>query len=87
MLSTFRRSCVLAIGLGVVLVLGTLAAIRYHHVLVRRREAVLSRELKDMRKAIWDYTHDKGCSPSSLDDLVSAGYLREIPVDPMTKKL
>jgi general secretion pathway protein G len=74
------------IVISIILILATLGAARYHNTVIRAREAVLAQDLKDMRKAIWDYTQDKGCSPTSLDDLVSAGYLREIPVDPFTKQ-
>jgi general secretion pathway protein G len=37
-----------------------------------------------MREAIQHYTEDKEAAPQSLDDLVSAHYLQQIPVDPMT---
>ncbi len=39
-----------------------------------------------MRNAIQQYTLDKEAGPNSLDDLVSSGYLREIPRDPITKQ-
>lgn len=48
------------------------------------REAVLKEDLHVMRQAIDSYTMDKEKGPQSLDDLVQAGYLKEIPVDPMT---
>ncbi len=35
-----------------------------------------------MRQAIDNYTLDKQQAPQSLDDLVDAHYLREVPVDP-----
>jgi general secretion pathway protein G len=38
-----------------------------------------------MRSAIQQYTLDKEAGPTSLDDLVQSGYLREIPKDPMTR--
>ena len=37
-----------------------------------------------MRRALDHYCNDKQRQPLSLDDLVKSGYLREIPVDPMT---
>src|SRR5215472_9324993 len=49
------------------------------------REAVLRQDLFDLRKLISEYTLDKRKPPQSLDDLVSAGYLKQLPVDPMTK--
>lgn len=48
------------------------------------REAVLKEDLHVMRQAIDSYTMDKEKGPQGLDDLVQAGYLKEIPVDPMT---
>ena len=49
------------------------------------REAVLKEDLHVMRDAIDSYTMDKQKAPESLDDLVQNGYLRAIPVDPMTQ--
>jgi general secretion pathway protein G len=44
----------------------------------------LHTDLKVMRDAIQHYTEDKEMAPSSLDDLVSAHYIQQIPSDPMT---
>lgn len=52
----------------------------------RGREAKLREELMAMRSLIDQYAADKGKRPKSLDDLLKAGYLREIPADPITKK-
>jgi general secretion pathway protein G len=46
---------------------------------------VLREDLHVMRQAIDAYTMDKSKAPESLDDLVSSGYLKEIPKDPMTQ--
>lgn len=48
------------------------------------REAALRQDLHTMRDAIEQYTEDKQAAPQSLDDLVQAGYLRSLPIDPMT---
>lgn len=48
------------------------------------REAALRQDLHTMRDAIEQYTEDKEAAPQSLDDLVQAGYLKSLPVDPMT---
>jgi general secretion pathway protein G len=48
------------------------------------REAVLREDLHVMRDAIDSFTNDKDKAPQSLDDLVSGGYLKALPVDPMT---
>jgi len=52
----------------------------------RGREVKLRNELAAMRSLIDQYAADKGKLPKSLDDLLGAGYLREIPADPITKK-
>ena len=48
------------------------------------REAVLREDLQVMRTAIGSYTVDKQKAPQSLQDLVTAGYLKAIPKDPIT---
>jgi general secretion pathway protein G len=73
------------IVITIILILAAMGAARYHNTVTHAKEAVLAQDLKDMRKAIQDYTYDKGCSPSSLDDLVTGGYMREIPTDPFTQ--
>jgi general secretion pathway protein G len=50
------------------------------------REAKLRDQLAVMRTAIDQYAADKGKLPKSLDELITAGYLREIPTDPITNK-
>jgi general secretion pathway protein G len=57
----------------------------YHVELIYSREAVLRDDLFQMRKLIDQHAADKGSFPHSLGDLVEAGYLREIPVDPVTE--
>jgi general secretion pathway protein G len=71
----------------VMLIIGVLAAIAipsYISSLKSAREAVLKEDLHVMRQAIDSYTMDKEKGPQSLDDLVQAGYLKEVPTDPMT---
>jgi len=50
----------------------------------REKEVVLQQNLWTMRKAVEFYASDKEKRPQSLEELVSAGYLREIPADPFT---
>jgi len=70
----------------IILILLSLATGRYQQSVVRAKEASLKQDLAVMRKAIDQYTLDKLAAPQSLDDLVSAGYLREVPTDPITNK-
>ena len=68
----------------ITVILLTIAAGRYDQSLIRAHEAALHQDLFVLRNAIDQYTTDKEAGPNSLDDLVSANYLREIPADPMT---
>ena len=71
----------------VVAIVGLLAAIaipQYRHAQTKAREAVLKTDLYIFRDVINQYYADKQKYPSSLEDLVTDGYIRAIPVDPMT---
>jgi general secretion pathway protein G len=73
----------------VMAVIGLLAAIAipsYVHTIKRANEAVLKEDLHTMRTAIDSYTVDKEKAPQGLDDLVQAGYLKTVPIDPMTSR-
>jgi general secretion pathway protein G len=74
----------LMIVIAIIFILLGLAAGRYDMTIQRSREATLRHDLTVMREAIDNYTLDKEAAPQSLDDLVQAGYLREVPTDPMT---
>lgn len=63
-----------------------IAAISYDKTVWRARESVLKQDLQTMRQAIDNYTLDKQQAPQSLDDLVDAHYLREVPIDPITRQ-
>ena len=75
----------LMVVIAIILVLVGIAAARYEQSVVRAREAVLKQDLQTMRSAIQQYTLDKQQAPQSLDDLVAAGYLSQVPVDPITR--
>ncbi|HEY9405184.1 MAG TPA: hypothetical protein VIQ24_21210 [Pyrinomonadaceae bacterium] len=62
------------------------AAPEYQKTVVEARESVLRDDLSQMRKLIDQYMVDNGKPPQSLEDLARAGYLREVPDDPMTGK-
>ena len=71
----------------VIMIIGILVAIAapiYAQSILRAREATLRQDLYHLRQAIDAYTMDKQKAPQSLEDLVSAGYFREIPKDPFT---
>lgn len=75
----------LMIVMAIIGVLLTVAIPSYMGAVRQAREAVLKEDLHTMRSAIDSYTADKQKAPQSLDDLVNEGYLREIPIDPMTR--
>jgi general secretion pathway protein G len=74
----------------VMMIIATLAAIAVpaftHHLKVAR-EAVLREDLHTMRQAIDSFTVDKQKAPQSLDELVTTGYLKVVPLDPMTHRI
>ena len=75
----------LMIVITLILILASFAMPTYQVAIIHAREAVLRSDLFTMRKMIDEYTIDKQHPPASLDELVSAGYLRGgIPADPFT---
>jgi general secretion pathway protein G len=74
----------LMIVMAIIGILALMAIPRFSGALRSAREAVLKEDLHTMRDAIDSYTMDKQKAPQSLDDLITDGYLREIPQDPMT---
>jgi len=73
----------MVIVLAIVGILASIVAPLVITALTRAREATLQQDLKTMRKLIDDYYGDKGAFPSSLQALVTQGYLRAIPRDPV----
>jgi general secretion pathway protein G len=76
----------LMVVIAIIIILLGLAAGKYQRSLLRSREAVMHQDLRVMRDAIQQYTLDKEAAPQSLDELVSAGYLRQVPTDPITQQ-
>ena len=69
----------------IIAVLMMIAIPNYVAAVKSAHEAVLKEDLHVMRNAIDSYTMDKQKAPQSLQDLVDSGYLKSIPVDPMTR--
>ena len=74
----------LMIVISIVMILLSLALPAYHQSIVRARESVLKQNLFSLRSVISQYTLDKQKAPQALEDLVSGGYFKQIPNDPMT---
>ena len=71
--------------LTLIVVLASMGMTQYRNSVTRAEEAVLKENLFRMNDAIDQYYADKNKWPSDLAELASAGYIREIPIDPMTK--
>jgi|SRR5271165_550393 len=74
------------IVISIIIILMAVATPLYNQAIVQARESVLRSNLATLRNVISQYTLDKQKAPQSLDDLVQAGYLRQLPVDPMTRQ-
>ena len=74
----------LIIVMAIISVLVGIAVPIYTRAIQRSKETVLKSNLFNLRVAIDEYTFDKKAAPQTLDDLVSEGYLRQVPVDPIT---
>jgi general secretion pathway protein G len=76
----------LMIVISLILILASVAVPIYKQSILKSKEAVLRQDLFTMRQVIDQYTLDKQKAPQALDDLVSAGYMRQLPVDPFTAR-
>src|SRR5215831_5436097 len=76
----------LMIVLAIIGVLVSIALPRYQFALRKSREAVLQQNLAQLRELLDQYKSDKGQYPSSIQQLVSDGYLRKMPVDTITNR-
>ncbi|MEI6737921.1 MAG: prepilin-type N-terminal cleavage/methylation domain-containing protein [Pseudomonadota bacterium] len=76
----------LLVVMAIIATLASIAAPRYFSSLEKTREVALRANLKVMREAIDQFYQDTGKWPGALEDLVKSRYLREIPVDPVTRE-
>ena len=74
----------LMIVISILLILIAIAIPAYNRSILRAKESVLKQDLFQLRSLISQYTLDKQKAPQALEDLVTAGYLKKLPVDPMT---
>ena len=68
----------------IIVVLAVIGVTSYQQVQLKAKETLLKEDLNTMRKYIDQYEADREKLPDTLDDLVSSGYLREVPIDPVT---
>ena len=76
----------LMIVISIIIILAAIALPQYQKTIMHAREAVLRDDLYKMRTLIDQYAADKQKLPQSLEELISAGYMRSLPVDPMTNQ-
>jgi general secretion pathway protein G len=68
----------------IVLILIAVSVTSYQQIQLKARETVLKQNLMAMRKAIDEFAADRERLPSSLEDLATAHYINEVPIDPIT---
>lgn len=74
----------LMVVMTIIVTLATIAMVQYRQSVQFAKESVLKDDLFKLRDAIDQYYADKNQYPPTLDDLVSAGYIRALPKDPIT---
>jgi general secretion pathway protein G len=75
----------LLIVMSVIVILAGMSLVQYRNSVRRAEEAALKENLFRMRDAMDQFYADKNKWPSDLTELVTEGYIREVPVDPITK--
>jgi general secretion pathway protein G len=75
----------LLVVISLIMILASVAMSQYNTSVKAAQEATLKSNLFRMRDAIDQYYADKGQYPASIQTLVSEGYLRDVPTDPITK--
>lgn len=73
----------LIIVMAIISILVSIAVPLYQKSLLRTKESLLRNNLFTLRTVIDEYTFDKKKAPQTLEDLVSEGYLRAVPIDPI----
>ena len=74
----------LMIVISIVIILAAITLPQYQKTIMHTRETVLKNDLRKMRSLIDQFAADKARLPQSIDELVSEGYMRDVPVDPFT---
>lgn len=74
------------IVMAIIVILIAVAVPFYEKAIIRAKESVLHNNLMAMRSAIDEYSFDKQKAPHDLKDLVTDGYLHNVPQDPITRR-
>ena len=74
----------MVIVIAIISILLSMAVANYNTSLQRARDATMKQNLFTMRQMIQEFTLDKQRAPQSLEEIATAGYIKEIPADPCT---
>ena len=74
----------LVMVMTIIVILASIGVTSYQSIQLKARETILKEDLRTMRKMIDQYAADKEKLPQSLDDLATGGYIREVPIDPIS---
>jgi general secretion pathway protein G len=74
----------LVMVMTIIVVLAAIGVTSYQSIRAKAQEQILQENLNTMRKMIDQYAADKEKLPGSLEDLATAQYIREVPIDPIT---
>jgi len=74
----------LVMVMTIIVILAAVGVTNYQHLQQKARESVLKQDLRELRRALDQYAADREKLPSALDDLVTSGYIHDVPVDPIT---
>ena len=75
----------LIVVIAIIGILATIALPALKDMPTRAKEAALKTDLRTMKDVIDQYYGDKGHYPPTLEALVESGYLRSVPIDPITR--
>jgi general secretion pathway protein G len=75
----------LLVVISLITILAAMGLVQYRNSVRHSQESVLRTDLFRMRDAIDQYYADKNEYPSTLDALVTDGYMRQVPEDPFTR--
>jgi general secretion pathway protein G len=74
----------LVMVMTIIVILAAIGVTSYQSIRMKAQETILKENLSTLRKMIDQYAADKEKLPGSLEDLATAQYIREVPIDPIT---
>ena len=74
----------LVMVMTIIVILASIGVASYQQIQLKARETILKEDLRQLRKLLDQFAADKEHLPQSLEELAQAGYLRSVPIDPMT---